>query len=89
MDRLLKWVKRKNLHFYLRIILISSLPILTAMKIETQDIYSWSRFFEVIKSFINNPYLVGIYIVTLHQTFKQTCKVNKKIIKGENQNDNN
>lgn len=62
----------KNPQFYIRIVLISFLPILTAMGLEPEAFTSWASLWAAVLSFVSNPFLLGLYIVTLVQSFSSS-----------------
>lgn len=64
----------KNPQFYIRIVLVSFLPIAAAMAIEPQSLTSWKKLIEVLQAFLNNPYLIGLYLFTLYQSFLSSKK---------------
>lgn len=64
--------RSKNPQFYIRVILISFLPILSYMGMSEADLTSWLSLWEALKQFVSNPYLLGLYVVTLYQSFKNT-----------------
>lgn len=64
--------KLKNWQFYLRILLITFLPILTAMGVEHNSITTWQHLGQVALEFVSNPYLVGLWLFTLYQSFVNT-----------------
>lgn len=66
--------RAKNPQFYIRIILISFLPILSYMGMGESDLTSWATLGQALIEFVKNPYLLGLYIVTLYQSFKNTGK---------------
>lgn len=59
----------KNIQFYLRIILISFLPILTIMGVQPEAFTTWSSVGQAILDFISDPYLLALYVFTLVQSF--------------------
>ncbi len=62
----------QNPEFYIRVIIISFLPILSYFGISQTDLTSWSAIGELIIKFFSNPYLVGLWIFTLWQSFRNT-----------------
>ena len=65
-------IRGKNPQFYVRIILISFLPILSYFGLSSADLSSWAGLGNVLYEFISNPYLLGLYILTIYQSFKNT-----------------
>lgn len=65
-------LRYKNIQFYIRLGLISFLPILSYFGLSQTDLTSWSQLGSVILEFMKNPYLLGLYGITLYQSFKNT-----------------
>lgn len=65
-------LRYKNIQFYIRLGLISFLPILTYFGISETDLTSWIQLGKVVIAFVQNPYLLGLYAITLYQSFKNT-----------------
>lgn len=61
--------RTKNFQFYLRIMLISFLPIMALMSIQPESLSTWQALGQAFKDFLSNPFLIGTYIVTLYQSF--------------------
>ena len=69
------WQSRiKSVQFYIRIILISFLPVLGYFGLTGESLTSWVQVADVLYKFIQNPYLVATYLVTLYQSFVSTKK---------------
>lgn len=64
----------KNPQFYVRLILISFLPVFTTMNMNVEDLNTWAALWEAIKDFFGNPYLLGVWAATLYQSFANTGK---------------
>ena len=62
----------KNAQFYIRLILVSFLPIMTIMGISGESLTSWPALWRAFLVFIGDPYLVFMYALTLYQSFKNT-----------------
>ena len=74
MNKFIEFLKErsKNIQFYIRIVLISFLPILAYFGMTGTDLTSWAVLGDTIVKFFSNPYLLGLYIITLYQSFKNT-----------------
>ena len=71
MEKLVQEIKgrAKNYQFWVRIIAISTLPILSGLNVKVEELSTWDALASVLLRFIGNPYLVGFYIFTLIQSF--------------------
>ena len=69
------WIGRlANIQFWVRVILISFLPILSYLGLSGADLTSWTIVSDTLVRFFSNPYLVGLYLITLYQSFVSTKK---------------
>lgn len=76
------WIGRlANIQFWVRVILISFLPILGYFGLSGTDLTSWTIVWDILVRFFSNPYLVGLYLITLYQSFVSTKKktLNKEL----------
>lgn len=64
--------RKGNIQFYVRIILISFLPVFTYMGLTEQEITTWASLFQIIFEIIKNPYLFFLWGSTLIQSFTKT-----------------
>jgi len=71
MEKVLKEIKNrsKNYQFWVRIVVISTLPILSGLNVKAEELSTWDALASVLLRFVSNPYLVGFYIFTLVQSF--------------------
>ena len=61
--------RAKNIQFYARIVLVSFLPVFAIVVTEPQALNTWDNLGSAILTFVSNPYLIGLWIVTLYQSF--------------------
>lgn len=79
------WIGRlPNVQFWVRLVLISFLPVLGYLGMNGTDLTSWTIVLDTLVRFFSNPYLVGLYLITLYQSFVSTKKktintVNKEL----------
>ncbi|MDD2370827.1 MAG: phage holin [Firmicutes bacterium] len=62
----------QNPEFYIRVILISFLPILSYFGMSQTDLTSWASIGDLVVRFFSNPYLIGLWLFTLVQSFRNT-----------------
>jgi len=77
MKKLVQEIKKryKNIQFWLRIILISALPIFSGLNVKLEQLSTWDELLCVLSRFIGNPYLIGFYIFTLVQSFTNSKSI--------------
>jgi hypothetical protein len=77
MKKLIQEIKNRyqNVQFWLRIILISALPILAGLNVKIEQLSTWEEVLGVLSRFISNPYLIGFYIFTLVQSFTNSKSI--------------
>lgn len=74
----------KNIQFYLRIVLVSFLPIVTALGLQPEGFTTWESVGTAIIQFVSNPFLLVLYIVTLSQSFASSKnKIEDMKVEGE------
>ncbi len=57
-------VRFKNPQFWVGLLAAIGAPILTYLGLTTADLTTWSGLWEIAKSFVSNPYLIGSTIFT-------------------------
>ena len=69
------WVGRsRNVQTYVRIVLQASTPVITYMGLTGQDITNWANLAHAFGEFFASPYLVGLFLIGLYQSFVSTQK---------------
>lgn len=71
----------KSYTFYIRLFLLSFLPVLTYTGMTGDSITSWPILWDFIVKFVSNPYLLFIWTVTLIQSFRDSTNNDIKIEK--------
>lgn len=61
--------RAKNIQFYVRLVLVSFLPVAAIIVAEPQALNTWEALGSALLTFVSNPYLIGLWLVTLYQSF--------------------
>lgn len=64
----------KKVDFYIRIFIITSLPIVASIGVNIQDVNTWPALWEVIVGVASNPYVFFTWLFALIQSFRKTYK---------------
>lgn len=64
----------KKVDFYVRIFIITSLPIIASIGVNIEDVNTWQALGKVIIDVASNPYIFFTWLFALIQSFRKTYK---------------